>query len=172
MHHYGRLKAVCLGTPADGGGWTIWNRRLGDNDAYCMSKCVDTGVDPCCRAKYEVIGKSGMWLIQQAPFHPLWYVIFEIYMKLLVGRSLSYWSVVVGSNRCWLREKQPLSLLFNPLSAALYGFVLLFKPSSCWKCDSVYCHLSLSLHFRRWQSSYVEHSAPHVGISDRSASKR
>lgn len=38
MHHYGRLKAVCLGMPADGGGWNIWKGNLCDNDAYCMSK--------------------------------------------------------------------------------------------------------------------------------------
>lgn len=50
MHHYGRLKAVCLGTPADGGGWTIWKGRLCDNDAYCMSKCARTPECICADA--------------------------------------------------------------------------------------------------------------------------
>lgn len=87
MHHYGRLKAVCLGTPADGGSRTIWKGRLRDNDAYCMSKCART--PECIRAEAQYRncaserkrGKGAALLIQQALSEPsLWSMIFEIHM--------------------------------------------------------------------------------------------
>lgn len=74
-------------------------------------------------------------------------MIYEIYMQVFVRRILLcvYWSAIVYSNRCWLCEMHPplCSLQrFNPLRVAFCFFVLLFKPSSGWKCDSVTvtCH--------------------------------
>lgn len=124
MHHYGRLKAVCLGTPADGEGWTIWKGRLCDNDAYCMSKCVWTQECICVavlninythphhihthtkkkkKEKCYATNSTGFWRTFSMR-HDIWNFHVSLCWK---GFLYVYWSVIVYSNRCWLSEMQP-----------------------------------------------------------------
>lgn len=146
MHHYGRLKAVCLGAPADGGGWTIWKGNLCDNDAYCMSKCVWT--QECIRAPALSVlkqkHKGGMLLIQQAGGRILCAVsVCEIWcMKstcksLLEGAFLcAYWSVIVYSNRCWLGEMHPPLCSLQGFNPTLL-FTALFSSSNLPSAENV-----------------------------------
>ena len=148
MHHYGRLKAVCLGTPADGGGWTIWKGSLCDNDAYCMSKCVWTPECICADEKRKINKNKGSpLLIQQARENicEIWYM--KSTCKSLLGGSFyvcidqSLFTPIDAD----FAERTLLCVLHRDLTLSASRFAALFsssKPSFSWKCDSitVTCH--------------------------------
>lgn len=167
MHHYGRLKALCLGMPADGEGWTIWKGSLCDNDAYCMSKCIRMQECICIGGR---ITTGALMLIQQAWANIIcFFDIWNPHVSLWEGTSCVYWSVVVCSDRCWLCEACP-RLVFT--IEAYPPFVLhsptLFSSSNQPKCDSitVTCHfLFISADDKAFTFQY---SASDTGISNRS----
>lgn len=135
MHHYGRLKAVCLGTPADGGGWSIWKGNLCDNDAHCVSVRV-AGVYPWISQQIHANPAFNrlqrtrvchIWNTRGCKREPLMCVLIS---HCLLQSMLTFWSV--PSSSVLHRGLTP------PLHITFCRFVLLFKPA-----ESVIALLSL-----------------------------
>lgn len=177
MHHYGRLKAVCLGMPADGGAWTVWKGNLCDNDAYCMSKSVRMQGPGIGGIKQNFQKRKGFMLNQHStgsskpdPFvrrmkhtctslreerEPLMCVLIS---HCLLQSMLTFWSV--PSSSVLHRGLTP-----PPPHITFCRFVLLFKPA-----ESVIALLSLvTFSLFQWMTKRSRFSLPlHRGISNRS----
>lgn len=176
MHHYGRLKAVCLGTPADGGGWTIWKGNLCDNDAYCMSKGVWTPEYMCVlllkrkeKKKLKKRWPAANRLEKTFSVREIWYMkstcksLLEGVFYVCIDQSL-FTPIDADFVKCCLFSVWELTLSTLPFTA-------LFSSSNLPCAENVIA-VTVTCHFLFISTDdkafYIEYSAPHMGIFDRS----